>query len=612
MDALMSVSAKGMADGGAVEPNQSDPWAWQQRAAKQDEGLYGWKKTEATTASLAALKPSLVKQGKWTPQLEAAMAAYKPGSEGRTSDAGTEGPAAAEGDVPLSSLGLPGYSTGRARSSANNKLDAVLGPDGNPVEGTAQVSQPGGSFKSRDYRDMAVAGAAMVAGGYGLSAMTGGAAAGTGAITGTTGTTAAATTGATAAGTGTIAGGTGITLGGVSAGGGAAVGGGASVLGGSAAATGLTAGQWLGVAQLGVGVVGAVASNNTAKKIAGAANDTANKALAAQEAALGSQVAQADRVLEFNKQMYADGKARQVDIDAVNKRVVEQNLDLSAKAGVRADETYDFYKTNGRPVVEKTLKEAGDWDSQGNIDAARGRATADVAQGFEGAEQQSQRALTRMGINPSSGRFMAVQQRLAADKAAAMAGAGTNAEEGRRVQGVGMRQQASNIAQGLPAQSLAQGAQSSVTGVAAAGVAGAGGAQNLDLGRTALSGMNMGAGIYGSAANGYGNIYGQASTNASNANATSSNNAAGWGNLIGNGLQTWLGPTGKADGGRIEGPGTGTSDSVPAVNRDTHQPIQLSNGEYIMSADTVRAKGTKFFDDLQAKHHKPVNIGRAA
>jgi hypothetical protein len=49
--------------------------------------------------------------------------------------------------------------------------------------------------------------------------------------------------------------------------------------------------------------------------------------------------------------------------------------------------------------------------------------------------------------------------------------------------------------------------------------------------------------------------------------------------------------TGFADGGLVSGPGTGTSDSIPA---------RLSNGEYVMPADTVRHYGRDFMDALRA------------
>ena len=52
------------------------------------------------------------------------------------------------------------------------------------------------------------------------------------------------------------------------------------------------------------------------------------------------------------------------------------------------------------------------------------------------------------------------------------------------------------------------------------------------------------------------------------------------------------------DGGKIRGPGTGTSDSIP---------IRVSDGEFIIPADVVEAMGVPFFEKLITKHHTPVN-----
>jgi len=54
-------------------------------------------------------------------------------------------------------------------------------------------------------------------------------------------------------------------------------------------------------------------------------------------------------------------------------------------------------------------------------------------------------------------------------------------------------------------------------------------------------------------------------------------------------------PIKKATGGHITGPGTGTSDSIPAY---------LSNGEYVVKADSVKHYGTSFFDSVNAKKFK--------
>lgn len=49
---------------------------------------------------------------------------------------------------------------------------------------------------------------------------------------------------------------------------------------------------------------------------------------------------------------------------------------------------------------------------------------------------------------------------------------------------------------------------------------------------------------------------------------------------------------GFADGGLVRGPGSGTSDSIPA---------RLSNGEYVIKAASVRQVGTRFLDALNGK-----------
>lgn len=51
-----------------------------------------------------------------------------------------------------------------------------------------------------------------------------------------------------------------------------------------------------------------------------------------------------------------------------------------------------------------------------------------------------------------------------------------------------------------------------------------------------------------------------------------------------------------ANGGHVRGPGSGTSDSVPA---------RLSDGEFVLPADTVRKVGVRSLRDLVATTHKP-------
>jgi hypothetical protein len=53
-------------------------------------------------------------------------------------------------------------------------------------------------------------------------------------------------------------------------------------------------------------------------------------------------------------------------------------------------------------------------------------------------------------------------------------------------------------------------------------------------------------------------------------------------------------------GSQITGPGTGKSDSIPAVI-DGQKPSALSNGEFHIPRNIVEYYGTKFFDTLVEK-----------
>lgn len=59
-----------------------------------------------------------------------------------------------------------------------------------------------------------------------------------------------------------------------------------------------------------------------------------------------------------------------------------------------------------------------------------------------------------------------------------------------------------------------------------------------------------------------------------------------------------INPTGAPDGGMLHGPGTGRSDSIGTQNMSTGGPVKVSNGEYVIPAHVVRAKGQDFFDKM--------------
>lgn len=91
--------------------------------------------------------------------------------------------------------------------------------------------------------------------------------------------------------------------------------------------------------------------------------------------------------------------------------------------------------------------------------------------------------------------------------------------------------------------------------------------------------------------------FGDASDGGGTGDATSDGgNEGGVGSGTGEG-GTGGGGAGYRMGGSVQGPGTGTSDSIIA---------RLSDGEYVIPADVVDRLGVSFFDNLRAQFHTPA------
>lgn len=67
---------------------------------------------------------------------------------------------------------------------------------------------------------------------------------------------------------------------------------------------------------------------------------------------------------------------------------------------------------------------------------------------------------------------------------------------------------------------------------------------------------------------------------------------------------------GRANGGLITGPGTGISDSIPAVGPGG-RPLKVSHKEYILPADVTAKLGVQNLDEMVARLHTPAEMQRA-
>lgn len=314
-------------------------------------------------------------------------------------------------------------------------------------------------------------------------------------------------------------------------------------------------------------------------------------------------------VAQMNQQTAREQLEWAREQDTMNRDLLNQVLDIQLPAmreqyeQARSDR--ERYETMFRPLEDAFVQEAQEYDTPERRAQERARAMADVSTQFDAQRRNALQRLEGYGVDPSQTRNAALDVGVRTAQAAAAAGAATQAD--RRVEDVGraLRSDAINLGRGalsnaagfygqaVGAGSAAQGNALNTTG------AGAGAIQSsLGFSNAALSG-------YGQAGNMMNTGFQNQMSNWNAGQQQIAGMMQGIGGIVGMGL---------ADGGEVYegeaevvetgmGDGSGIDDSVPAM---------LSDGEYVIPADVVRAKGEEFFDKLIEKYHTPAAQQRRA
>lgn len=288
-----------------------------------------------------------------------------------------------------------------------------------------------------------------------------------------------------------------------------------------------------------------------------------------------------------------------------------------------AQEGWDYYKGNYQPLESKVIADANNVGNPVEQEQAASRASATIASAKDAEAANAQRQNASFGVRPSSDAAIAMERNAQADKASATAMAGNDARENAKWMGRQYRQNTVNMGKGIPGQSM-QGlnaaANTNMNIGANAWDRSQQQAQNAGyalapFAKSATDWFNKGGGsqIFGSKsanADAYGNMA-TFGSNSANAGAAPGFTGLADGGPVPDapiGVRRPDGSQGMEGPGVIQGPGTGTSDDVPA-NIDGEEEIGVANGEYIIPEDVVRAKGEEFFDKLIERYHKPVKRG---
>jgi hypothetical protein len=240
-------------------------------------------------------------------------------------------------------------------------------------------------------------------------------------------------------------------------------------------------------------VMSSVVANKSSKRAANMAAEASQNQIQASEAIQ-------QRQLDLSEKEFNAAQQRNTRMDALTERVTNSQLQAQDKAMALADEYADYNRGTFRPLEQRIVSEANDYDSMANQQAAADKAATDVS--IAGASQRgtNMRTMARMGVNPTDGRFISGMGDPANDALAQVTAANT-ARDKIRVLGGAKRMDAASLGRGLPsAQATSAGlginaGSSAINGqVAANGSAISGAGPGITL----LNGASNTGGVIGS------------------------------------------------------------------------------------------------------------------
>lgn len=155
--------------------------------------------------------------------------------------------------------------------------------------------------------------------------------------------------------------------------------------------------------------------------------------------------------------------------DPLVENIVNQQIQSGQKNDARADEQWNIYQNLFKPVEQRMVQDAMNFDSPERQSRMAAEAGADVTRGFNAAADQNTRALGAMGINPNSGRFAGLANENALTQAKETAGAMNQARRNTEMQGIALRTGAAQFGRNMPntgiaADSMALNAGNSAVG----------------------------------------------------------------------------------------------------------------------------------------------------
>lgn len=244
--------------------------------------------------------------------------------------------------------------------------------------------------------------------------------------------------------------------------------------------------------------------------------------------------------LDWAKQIYAETADDREKATAISHQVSQSQLAAQELQNKISQAGYEDYNSTYRPLEQGLVADAKNYDTPERRASEAAAASADVESNIAAQRGATMRAMERSGVNPASGKVMAMAGSMDIGAAKAKAGAANQAMRNVEQQGYARRMDAANLGRNIASSQGTNASIASQLGSNAVGSAGAG----LNAAMSGQGILNSGyagaqAGLAG-AANTYNNI----AQNQISANSSSNSLFGGLGSAAGMMGAAWLrGPT---------------------------------------------------------------------
>ena len=180
-----------------------------------------------------------------------------------------------------------------------------------------------------------------------------------------------------------------------------------------------------------------------------------NTVQAPDYAPLAEASAEAARIQSELGREQLDFAREQYDRTApILESIANQQMAAQAEQMQQARDYYDYQTSTYRPLERSIVQDAQRFNTEAYREQLASQAAADTGRAFGISQQQNQRAMAAMGVNPNSGRFAGMQNASGLQQAAMRANAMTGTRRQAEQMGYARQLDAAGLGRGLAGASL--------------------------------------------------------------------------------------------------------------------------------------------------------------